>query len=59
MEISTGDKMRAAEHAYSIIAETDDFDTALLALIELSELLDISLKSVIIDFNRYQDKFST
>lgn len=53
MEISTGDKMRAAESAFSIISETDDFNTELFALIELSTLLDISLKSILIDYNNY------
>jgi|14BtaG_2_1085337.scaffolds.fasta_scaffold09952_3 hypothetical protein len=56
MEISTGDKIKAAEYAFSIIAQTDDYEKALLALIELSEILDISLKSVLIDFNNYRAK---
>lgn len=49
---STGDKIRAAEECYKLIELIDDFDGRLKALIELSLLLDISLKSVLIDFNK-------
>jgi hypothetical protein len=50
---TTGQKMMAAKACYELIYIIDEFDARLEALVELSLLLDISFKSVLIDFNNH------
>jgi hypothetical protein len=61
-EVSTGQKMKAATAVYEVIIQSDDYDRQLAALIELSELLDISIKSILADYNNFcrkKDKYET